>query len=370
MNEPALQSPVIADFDALQEFADALRDHAPEIGRGIGVLRDHPEDSETIADVFRRLHNIKGDAALCRLDFAVGLAHPAETLLARVRAGEFTLSARLAEILLLTVDRLELAVEALLGHRSTASLALRTLTAGLEALATTAAADLDTAAGLLIAQVTGFRPSSMASDVTGGTRRVRADTGTPAADLNLFRTLALQLETRSELFRGRTGRILRLALETNRVAGTPVAPQQLEAAIYLHDLGMMFLPEAVWLKVGPLTDSDREALRAHPGYAAELLKRMPGWEGAALIVAQHHEMPDGGGYPHGLNHDRITPGAHLLAIIDAFEAVTLKHEHRGHNRSVLRAAAEINANQNQFAAEWISPFNQVIRQIIEKRTDE
>ena len=61
----------------------------------------------------------------------------------------------------------------------------------------------------------------------------------------------------------------------------------------------------------------------------------------------------------------ICAGAKILAIVDAFEAVMLKHIHRGKNRSVLRAIAEINACDTQFAPEWINPFNQVIRKTLE-----
>ena len=83
------------------------------------------------------------------------------------------------------------------------------------------------------------------------------------------------------------------------------------------------------------------------------------------MVAQHHEMPDAGGYPNKLSAPSICPGAKILAIVDAFEAVMLKHIQRGKNRSVLRAIAEINACDKQFAPEWIAPFNNVIRKTIE-----
>ena len=76
-------------------------------------------------------------------------------------------------------------------------------------------------------------------------------------------------------------------------------------------------------------------------------------------------MPDGAGYPHQLKVEAICAGAKILAIVDAFEAVMLKHSHRGKNRSVLRAIAEINACDKQFAAEWIGPFNTVIRKTLE-----
>ena len=106
-------------------------------------------------------------------------------------------------------------------------------------------------------------------------------------------------------------------------------------------------------------------MRAHPNYAAGLLTRIPGWESAAQMVAQHHEMPDGEGYPTGVKEVSICEGAKLLSIVDAFESVMLKHINRGRNRSILRAIAEINACDNQFASEWIEPFNQVIHRSLE-----
>jgi HD-GYP domain-containing protein (c-di-GMP phosphodiesterase class II) len=110
-------------------------------------------------------------------------------------------------------------------------------------------------------------------------------------------------------------------------------------------------------------------LHEHPGYAAGLLSRMEGWEAAAEMVAQHHEMPDGRGYPEGIAARAICDGAKILAIVDAFEAVMLKHASRGRNRSVLRAIAEINACDNQFAPDWIGPFNQIIQRTIDQQVD-
>ena len=183
-------------------------------------------------------------------------------------------------------------------------------------------------------------------------------------DLLFFRSLADQFENRSPLFKGRALRLLHLASEANLVKGRAVDPVQLEAAIYMHDVGMMFLPESVWFKVGPITPEERSMLRSHPAYAAGLLSSMKGWEAAAEMVAQHHEMPNGKGYPEGLSSRSICDGAKILAIVDAFESVMLKQASSGKNRSLLRAVAEINACDNQFAPEWIKPFNQVIQRTI------
>ena len=366
MDIRSIIAPVIQDRQALEEFADALTDRAPVVERDVARLRRMPEDREAIADLFRAVHNIKGDSALCKFELGVAIMHPIETMMARFREGEIPFSDLLAEMILLTIDRLELATSALLAHKPLANLHLLDLVQGLEALALAGAENLDRQCAELIETVTGFSPvigeiSSRAPRVaTPKHEQVNAST-----DLQFFRSLALQLESRSPLFKGRTMRILRLALETNKAGGNAVDPVQLEAAVYLHDVGMMLLPEAIWLKVGKMTNEDKLALRNHPGFAGGLLQRMPGWETAAEIVSQHHEMPDGGGYPNELRHEEICAGAKIMAIVDAFEAVMLKHIHRGKNRSVLRAVAEINACDNQFAPEWIAPFNAVIRKTVE-----
>ena len=366
MDIRSIISPVIQDREALEEFADVLSDRAPQVENDVARLKKAPGDRELTADLFRAIHNIKGDASLCKFELGAAIAHPIESMMSRFRDGEIPFSDLLAELILLAIDRLELATDALLSHRSLDNLHLVELIHGLEMLAITQADAVDEECAELIESVTGF-PSVM-GDISSRAPRVATPKGeqkNASTDLQFFRSLALQLESRSPLFKGRTMRILRLALETNKATGHTVDPVQLEAAVYLHDLGMMFLPEAIWLKVGKMTNDDKQALRNHPGFAAGLLQRMQGWEAAAEMVAQHHEMPDGRGYPQELTDAEICPGAKILAIVDAFEAVMLKHIHRGKNRSVLRAIAEINACDKQFAPEWIAPFNAVIRKTIE-----
>lgn len=361
----SIASPVVQDREALEEFADVLGDRAPLIERDIARLKKSPSDRELIADLFRAIHNLKGDGALCKLGLAVAIAHPIESLLARFREGEVGFSDLMAESILLAVDRLELAVDALLAGQGLENLRLEQLVLGLDGLAAAGPTEIDALSRKMIETVTGFPPLLGILSGKSGRSTARPTDADSAADLQFFRSLSQQFESRSPLFKGRSKRILRLALETNKAAGSPVDAVQLEAAVHTHDMGMMFLPEATWLKVGRMSPEDRVALRNHPGYAAGLLLRMPGWQGAAEMVAQHHEMPDGAGYPLGLTGERICAGAKILAIVDAFEAVMLKHIHRGKNRSVLRAIAEINACDKQFAPEWIAPFNAVIRRTVE-----
>lgn len=366
MDTQALTRPVISDREGLDDFSDALKEHARAIERAINKLRRTPGDRETISELFRSVHNIKGDAALCRVDTGVALAHPVENILSRLRSGDIALTDGLAEAVLLTIDRLELATAALQQQHPIDHLHLLDLARGLDELSSLHGTALDAACGDVIETVTGFRPARAPASVRPLHPAHGPDGPAANRDLDLFRRLAQQLDARSPMLRGRSGRLLRLALDTNELAGRPVDPQQMEAAALFHDVGMMFLPDDAWLKSGALNEAERRALREHPVYAAELLARIPGWDEASRIVREHHEMPDGKGYPAALRSAEICSGAKLLAIVDAFEAVMLKQSHRGRSRSLLRAVAEVNANPNQFAGEWMEPFNRVIRGILER----
>jgi HD-GYP domain-containing protein (c-di-GMP phosphodiesterase class II) len=361
----ALLQPRVIDRESLQEFIEDLEDQVPGIERDIAALRKNPADRALIARLFRALHTIKGDAAICKVEVGVMICHPIESLLSRCRDGEILFSGLMAEVVLLALDRLELTIEAISSGRDVSHLKLPELVGGLEGMATAKPEELAARAARTIESVTGFKPMQAGTTEDQPAATFTTPTADLSADLWFFSVLALQLEARSPLFKGRTDRILHLALDTNLAAGSPVDATQLAAAVYMHDVGMMFAPESIWLKVGRLTDAEKELLHEHPGHAAGLLQRMPGWAEAARIVAQHHEMPDGGGYPDGRMADAICPGAKILAIVDAFEAVTLKHSHRGQTRSLVRAIAEINACDNQFATEWIGPFNSVIRKMVE-----
>jgi HD-GYP domain-containing protein (c-di-GMP phosphodiesterase class II) len=365
MDISALLQPRIRDSESLHEFLDSLSDQLSSIERDIALLRHAPSDRSLIASLFRCMHSIKGDAAMCKLDLGVMIVHPIEDVLDHLRNDKIVFSDMLAEVILLAMDRLQLATELLIGRRPVDHLKLVELVGGLEGLARSGVDGMDAGAARLVEAVTGFRPASVPSAVKQQAPAVEHAADNVSEDLDFFRSLAMQFETRSPLFKGRSERLLRLALETNEAAGNPVDPLQLEAAVYLHDIGMLFLPEPVWLKPGKLSDEARQRLQAHPGYAAGLLQRMAGWREAAEMVMQHHEMPDGGGYPRGLEGDQIVPGAKILAIVDTFEAVTLKHSQHGNNRSLVRAIAEINACNNQFAPEWIAAFNSVVRHMVE-----
>ena len=370
MDVNSINSPFIADKDSLFDFIESLKDTIADIERDVGILNKSPQSPQVIDNLFRAIHNIKGDASLCKVEIAATLVHPVETALARVRKKEVTFTPIFGEAILLMIDRLELAMSDLLTGKSLASLHLPQLMEGFDKLAVSPIEEIDLHASNMIEIVTGFRPASESSSlleksIVNGVGALGKPKNPTSEDLIFFRSLAHQFEIRSPDFEGRTARLLRLASETSKIRPGVVDAEQLEAAVYMHDIGMMFLPESLWLTQDRISDEQRKILRTHPALAAGILSRMHGWEDAAKMVAQHHEMAGGEGYPNALPLSQICDGAKILSIVDAFESIMLKHSSRGRNRSVLRAVAEINACDDQFAPEWIGAFNQVVRSLIE-----
>src|SRR4051812_13363146 len=118
---------------------------------------------------------------------------------------------------------------------------------------------------------------------------------------------------------------------------------ELELAALLHDLGKVAVPGEILSKAGPLTSRERRIVEGHPLVGAEILRRIPGLEPVATIVRYHHERWDGQGYPSGLSGHRIPLAGRILAVCDAFEAMTSDRPYRrslGHRTAV----AELEAN--------------------------
>jgi chemotaxis protein histidine kinase CheA len=265
MDASTISEPLVTDREALQEFIDSLWEYAPTIERDVAHLRKHPKEHAVVGKLFRTLHNIKGDAALCRVEVAVAIVHPMESVLVRVRNGDLPFTNAIADAILLTIDRLELAVERLSSEQTLAGLQLQLLIEGLEKLAAATPSGLDACVAEVIEAVTGKRPVAVMAPAAKRSLG-NASRSQTADDLLFFLTLANQFEMRSPRFAGRTMRILRLALETNQMAGNPIDPVQLEAAILPgRAYGGTNLP---WCQ-GPghcrcLRGGDVEAHRARP----------------------------------------------------------------------------------------------------------
>ncbi len=177
------------------------------------------------------------------------------------------------------------------------------------------------------------------------------------------------VEDRSLYWQGRSERIFSLVLDMNRQAGNPIDEHQLEAAVYMHDVGMAFLPLSVLHKEEELAEEEKNCMQTHTLLGAQLLEHMPEWAEAARIVREHHERCDGEGYPNKLTENDICDGAKILAIADTFESMTHERADRVHKRPMLRVIAEINGCKGlQFSETWVRIFNDLIRKRVVKKS--
>jgi HD-GYP domain-containing protein (c-di-GMP phosphodiesterase class II) len=113
----------------------------------------------------------------------------------------------------------------------------------------------------------------------------------------------------------------------------------------LHDLGRVAVPNGIWDKPKPLAAAQWERVRLHTYYTERILARTPVFAGLATIAGAHHERLDGSGYHRGVGGDVLTEEMRLLAVADAYVAMTNDRPHRpaltGEGAAVqLRAAVD------------------------------
>ena len=97
----------------------------------------------------------------------------------------------------------------------------------------------------------------------------------------------------------------------------------------LHDCGMLRISDTILKKKGQLSDTEMQTVAAHTVYGYKtILSEFMYTERIAMLVLQHHERWDGKGYPNGLNKESIEIGARIIAVVDAFVAMTSQKAYR------------------------------------------
>jgi putative nucleotidyltransferase with HDIG domain len=137
-------------------------------------------------------------------------------------------------------------------------------------------------------------------------------------------------------------------------------------AALLHDLGKVGLPPSIVNKPGKLSEGEWEIVRQHPKIGADLLSEISGPKRVRDVVAAHHERPDGGGYPAGLAGPDIPIEARLIAVADAYDAMTNDRPYRA-ALSHDRAIEQLNLGSgSQFDPMAIEAVEAVLTQALDK----
>ena len=127
-------------------------------------------------------------------------------------------------------------------------------------------------------------------------------------------------------------------------------------AARLHDVGKTAIPASILDKPGPLDEREWEFMRRHPLIGERIVLAAPALASSAPLIRSSHERVDGGGYPDGLVGEEIPLGARIVAVCDAFDAMTSQRSYRGPT-SVEAALKELRSHAGtQFDTAVVEAF--------------
>ncbi len=144
-----------------------------------------------------------------------------------------------------------------------------------------------------------------------------------------LKALVQALETRDFETHGHSERVVTFSLRLGYELGLEKeALRDLELGALLHDIGKIGVPDAILRKPAKLNDEEWAKMKLHPLHGQKILRNIKFLEGAAKVVAQHHERWDGEGYPSGIRGEDINIGARIFAVVDAFDAMVSDRVYR------------------------------------------
>jgi HD-GYP domain-containing protein (c-di-GMP phosphodiesterase class II) len=170
---------------------------------------------------------------------------------------------------------------------------------------------------------------ALAASVAGGIECAQVIEAQQREFTETVTTLAQAMEARDRYSGGHTKRVTDYALVLAAELNLP-APErrQLQAAGPLYDIGKIGIDDAILRKPGKLTPGEFEAMKSHTVMGAAMLEGISTMKSVVPIVRHHHERWDGTGYPDGLGHEQIALSARIMAVADAFDAMTSTRPYR------------------------------------------
>jgi putative nucleotidyltransferase with HDIG domain len=183
--------------------------------------------------------------------------------------------------------------------------------------------------------------------------------------LGAIRSLVKALEATSYWTAGHTERVTEYAIGIAQVMGMGKEMlEKLKICALLHDIGKIATPKEILNKTGQLEAGEWEEIKRHPGLGAEILTELKQFSEIILSIKFHHEHWDGRGGIYGLKQEEIPLMARILAVGDAFDALTSDRPYRK-KKSKEEAVNEIaNCSGTQFDPavveaflEWVKDFS-------------
>ncbi|GEM_PF-2683918 len=182
-----------------------------------------------------------------------------------------------------------------------------------------------------------------------------------AGQFETIETLALTMEARDPYTKGHSDRVTEYAVEIAKALN--MSEPELMALRYagrLHDIGKIAVKDDILSKQGPLTISEKEEIKLHSDKGAEIVGPLQFMKGITACIRGHHERYDGSGYPDGIKKEEIPVIARILAVADAYDAMTSDRPYRK-SLDMDIALLELEKNSGtQFDPEIVRAFKKVL----------
>lgn len=168
--------------------------------------------------------------------------------------------------------------------------------------------------------------------------------------ISTVKALANSIEANDEYTRGHCERVRNITMAIARCINFSESDRSsLEFASLLHDIGKIGISSEVLNKEGKLTTEEYEMIKRHPKIAFDILEDVEFLKESREIIYQHHERIDGNGYPRRLKDEEISLSAKILAVADAYDAMTSIRPYRSEPLTKEEAIEELqNAKGTQF----------------------
>jgi putative nucleotidyltransferase with HDIG domain len=182
-----------------------------------------------------------------------------------------------------------------------------------------------------------------------------------AANISFAAALVTTLDARDRYTAGHSAHVATYARDIAERLGLSTEEQRLVHLCGLvHDIGKIGLPPGLLEKPGPLSLDERRQMEQHPVIGERILAKVDDYAEIARIVRHHHERVDGHGYPDGLAGDEIPLLSRIIAVADAYDAMTSDRPYRGPMPSRVARLRLAQAVGSQFDTNVILAFEALL----------
>lgn len=181
------------------------------------------------------------------------------------------------------------------------------------------------------------------------------------SNISLTESLVNALDARDPYSAGHSVAVAVYARDIATEVGLdPARVQRIYLAGLLHDVGKIAVPDAILRKPAALTDAEFEEIKKHPVVGEQILAPSKHFEDILPAVRHHHERIDGKGYPDGLRDEKIPMEARILAVADAYNAMTSDRPYRDAMQPELAVKILIQNQGMQHDPFFVSAFQRVL----------